>query len=313
MKNNLFEYSNTNKRYYTLDYYLKQTYNSKVFKVSLNADFTCPNRDGSVAVGGCTFCSGLGSGDFAGDVSDSLDQQFEQVKARMHLKWPKAKYIAYFQAFTNTYASLDKLKEVYLPFVNKENVVALDIATRPDCLSEEIIKFLDELSNEIDIWLDLGLQTTYNETARNFNRGYDYQVFEDVVKRLSKTKIKVCVHLINGLPEEDEAMMIENVKRVGKLPIDGIKIHMLHLIKQTKMANDYLIKPFELLSKDKYVEIVVKQLRYLPKHIIIHRLSGDAKADDLVAPMWTLKKIDVLNSIDKLMAQEDVYQGDLNE
>lgn len=313
MNNNKFEYSNTNKRYYTLDYYLKQTYHSKVFKVSLNANFTCPNRDGKIATGGCTFCSGLGSGDFAGHVEDSLEQQFEKVKARMHLKWPQAKYIAYFQAFTNTYASLTKLKEVYLPFVNKENVVALDIATRPDCLSEEIIVFLDDLADKIDIWLDLGLQTTYDQSAKNFNRGYDYQVFEDVVKRLSKTKLKVCVHLINGLPDENEAMMIENVKRVASLPIDGLKIHMLHLIKGTKMASNYLKNPFNLLTKDEYVAIVVKQLRYLPKHIIVHRLSGDAKADDLVAPLWTLKKIDVLNSIDKLMAQEDVYQGDLNE
>lgn len=311
MKDNLFEFSNTNKRYHTLDYHLKNKYNSKVFKVSLNADFTCPNRDGKVAYGGCSFCSGLGSGDFAGNVNESLDLQFDNIKKRMHLKWPNAKYIAYFQAFTNTYASLDKLKEVYLPFVNKENVVALDIATRPDCLSDEIIEFLDNLSKDIDVWLDLGLQTTYDSTAQSFNRGYDYDVFLDTISRLSKTNIKVCVHIINGLKDESQEMMIENVKRLSKLPIDGIKIHMLHLIKNTKMANEYLTEEFRMLDKDEYVDTVVKQLRYLPKHIIIHRLSGDANKDDLVAPMWTLKKVDVLNSIDKTMAFNDYYQGDL--
>lgn len=313
MKLNLFEYSNTNKRYHTLDYYLKNKYQSKVFKVSLNADFTCPNRDGSIAFGGCSFCSGLGSGDFAGNINDSLDQQFEDIKARMHLKWPKAKYIAYFQAFTNTYAPLDKLKEVYLPFVGRENVVALDIATRPDCLSDEVIEFLDELSQEIDIWLDLGLQTTHDEIARSFNRGYDYEVFEKVIEKLSKTNLKVCVHIINGLPNESEEMMLENIKRLAKLDIQGIKIHMLHLIKNTKMANEYLKTGFDLLTRDEYIALVVKQLRHLPKEIIVHRLSGDASASDLVAPLWTLKKIDVLNGIDKLMALEDVYQGDLYE
>lgn len=313
MKNNLFEFSNTNKRYHTLDYYLKNKYHSKVFKVSLNADFTCPNRDGSIAFGGCSFCSGLGSGDFAGNVSDSLDKQFEDIKAKMHLKWPQAKYIAYFQAFTNTYAPIEKLKEVYLPFINKENVVALDIATRPDCLSDEIIEFIDSLTKDIDIWIDLGLQTTYDKTAKEFNRGYDYEVFLDTINRLSKTNIKVCVHLINGLKGETRDMMIENVKKLSHLPIDGIKIHMLHLVKNTKMANEYLSEKFKLLEKDEYVDIVVKQLRNLNKNIIVHRLSGDASKDDLVAPMWTLKKIDVLNSIDKVMAANNYYQGDLYE
>ncbi|MDH6603783.1 radical SAM protein (TIGR01212 family) [Bacilli bacterium PM5-9] len=308
-----FEYSNDNKRYHTFNYYLKEKYHSKVFKVSLNANFSCPNRDGKIAYGGCSFCSSLGSGEYAGNINNDLLEQFEQVKSMMHQKWDKAKYIAYFQAYTNTYAPLETLKEMYEPFVEMENVVALAIATRPDCLENDVIEYLDSLTSKLDVWVELGLQTTNDEIAKSFNRGYDYDVFLDCLNRLEKTNIKVCVHLINGLFNESKEMMIENAKKLSKLKIDAIKIHMLHLITDSKMGKEYLNKPWDLLSLDEYVEIVVEQLRYLRKEIVVQRLTGDAKKDDLIAPLWTLNKTNVLNSIDKYMKNNNYMQGDLCE
>ncbi|MDF9867762.1 radical SAM protein (TIGR01212 family) [Bacilli bacterium PM5-3] len=308
-----FEYSNDNKRYHTFNYYLKEKYHSKVFKVSLNANFSCPNRDGKIAYGGCSFCSSLGSGEYAGNINNDLLEQFEQVKSMMHQKWDKAKYIAYFQAYTNTYAPLETLKEMYEPFVAMENVVALAIATRPDCLENDVIEYLASLTSKLDVWVELGLQTTSDEIAKSFNRGYDYDVFLDCLNRLEKTNIKVCVHLINGLFNESKEMMIENAKKLSKLKIDAIKIHMLHLITDSKMGKEYLNKPWDLLSLDEYVEIVVEQLRYLRKEIVVQRLTGDAKKDDLIAPLWTLNKTNVLNSIDKYMKNNNYMQGDLCE
>lgn len=308
-----FKYSNDNKRYHTFNYYLKNKYQSKVFKVSLNAAFSCPNRDGKVSVGGCTFCSSLGSGDFAGNINDDLIKQFHDIKEKMHVKWPQAKYIAYFQAYTNTYAPLATLKEMYQPFVQMDNTVALAIATRPDCLEQDVIDYLDGLSLKQDIWIELGLQTTNNKIAQSFNRGYDYEVFLDTINRLSKTNIKVCVHLINGLPNESKEMMIDNAKKLSKLPIDALKIHMLHIVEHTKMAQDYKKQPWDLLSLEQYVEIVAEQLRYLPDNIVMQRLTGDAFKEDLIVPQWTLNKTNVLNSIDKYMAANDFIQGELYE
>ena len=308
-----FEFSNDNKRYYTFNYYLRKTYQSKVFKVSLNTNLSCPNRDGKVGVGGCSFCSNQGSGEFAGDIKDDLMKQFNEVKNKQHLKWPNAKYITYFQAFTNTYAPLALLKEMFEPFTNLDNVVALAIATRPDCLDEEKISYLNSLCDKVDVWIELGLQTTFDNTATNFNRGYDYQLFLETLDKLSKTKIKVCVHLINGLPLETKEMMIENVKRISNLEIDAVKIHMLHIVSDSKWGQDYLRKPFPLLTLDEYVEIVVKQLRYLRKDIVVQRLTGDAKKENLLTPKWTLNKTNVLNSIDKYLAKNNYQQGDLNE
>ena len=310
---NNFEYSDDNKRYYTFNYYLKEKYHSKVFKVSLNADFTCPNRDGKVGVGGCSFCNTLGSGEYAGAITDNLIDQFNSIKEKMHVKWPEAKYIAYFQAYTNTYAPLETLKATYESFITMDNVLALAIATRPDCLSAEIISYLDSLTDKLDIWLELGLQTTHDKIAQSFNRGYDYEAFLDCINRLKDTNIKVCVHLINGLPNETKEMMIENVQRVTRLPIDAIKIHMLHLIIDSKWGQEYLKKTWSLLSLEEYVEIVVEQLRYLKKDIVIQRLTGDAKKENLIAPLWTLNKTNVLNSIDKYMAKNNYKQGDLYE
>ena len=305
--------SNDNKRYYTFNYYLKETYQSKVFKVSLNANFSCPNRDGFVGFGGCSFCSSSGSGEYAGNTQDNLIKQFEDIKEKMHLKWKDAKYIAYFQAYTNTYAPLKRLKECYQPFLDNPDVLALAIATRPDCLALETIAYLDSLTTQKDIWLELGLQTTYDESAQSFNRCYDYEVFLECLAKLEKTKLKVCVHLINGLPNETREMMIENVKRLSKLPIQAIKIHMLHLVTDAKMGQEYLKKPWSLLTLEEYVEICAEQLRYLREDIIIQRLTGDAKKENLIEPQWTLNKTNVLNSIDKYMVKNNYMQGDLSE
>lgn len=308
---NNFKYSLDNKRYHTFNYYLKNKYHQKVSKVSLNANFSCPNRDGLKGYGGCHFCSSVGSGEYAGDINDSLLIQYEDIKQKMALKWPNSKYIAYFQAYTNTYASLDTLKKTYTPFINKEEIVALSIATRPDCLDDDVIDYLNSLTNKIDVWIELGLQTTYDETALSFNRGYLYEEFLKTMNRLSKTNIKVCLHMINGLPNETKDMMIENIKRISKLKIDAIKIHMLHIVNDSYWGKEYLNKPYDLLTIDEYIEIVCTQLRYIPQEIIIQRLTGDAKKENLLAPSWTLNKTNVLNSIDKYMVSNNIYQGDL--
>lgn len=310
---NKFKYSDDNKRYHSFNYYLKNHYRNKVFKVSLNAGFSCPNRTGEKSYGGCTFCSQDGSGDFAGDVNDDLMKQFNDVKEQIHQKWANADHIAYFQAYSNTYAPVEELKKIYDPFLKIPSVKALAIATRPDCLDEKIVAYLDSLTSQKDIWLELGLQTTDDKIAASFNRGYDFQTFIDALNLLKDTNIKVCVHIINGLPDETKEMMIQNVKRISHFKIDAIKIHMLHLINNSQMGRDYQKKPFSLLSLDEYVKLVVEQLRYLPDDVVVQRLTGDAKKEDLIAPEWILNKTNVLNSIDKYMAANDFYQGDLYE
>lgn len=307
---NLFKYSNDNKRYHTFNYYLRNKYKNKVFKVSLNANLGCPNRDGTKAYGGCTFCSSLGSGDYAGDKRLSFEEQYQQQLAMMRNKWPDGKPIAYFQAYTNTYAALPVLKAMYEPFMKKDEVVAIAIATRADCLEDDTIAYLQELTKEKDVWIELGLQSIYDDTAKAINRGHTLKEFEDAIKRLSKTDIKICVHLMNSLPNETKEMMVNTAKYVGSLPIHAIKIHMLHVIKNTKMGNDYLKHPFPLQSLEEYVDTVVEQLRHIPEEIVIERLTGDAVKEDLIAPEWTLKKTIVLNEIDKKMKALDCYQGD---
>ena len=305
---NPFIYSNDNKRYHTFNYYLKNTYQNKIFKVPLDAGFTCPNRDGSVAYGGCTFCSALGSGDSV-IRSDDLMKQFDEGVKMMRNKWPNGKGMAYFQAYTNTYAPLERLKELFEPFILREDVVALCVATRADCLNDENIEYLNSLTKQKDVWVEVGLQSMHDETAKRINRGHDYACFLNAIEKLSKTNLKICVHIINGLPYETKEMMIDTIKSISKLPIHAVKIHMLHLIKNTKMAKEYEENPFHLLTQEEYVEIVCEQLTYLPKEIVLERLTGDGIASDLIAPLWTIKKVCVLNEIDKYMAKHDIYQG----
>ena len=307
--NNPFPYSFDNKRYQTWNYYLQTTFQTKVAKVPINAYFTCPNRDGTKGIGGCTFCSGQGSGDFPIDPQKDLLLQFEQRKTIMENKWPNCAKMVYFQAYTNTYAPLETLKQLYQPFVEKEDVIGICIGTRSDCLTQECIDYLQEITKQKEVWIELGLQTIHDTTAKQINRCSTYQEFLDAVNKLSKTDIKVCVHIINGLPNETKEMMLETVQALAKLPIHALKIHMLHIIDGSLMAKEYKQNPWPLLSIEDYVEIVVDQLELLPQNIILQRLTGDGMEDILLAPMWTKKKTIVLNEIDKEMVRRDTYQG----
>lgn len=304
------EYITNQHRYYNVDFYYKSKYNSKVFKVALNGNFTCPNRDGKLSTKGCTFCSDLGSGDFAGNRNHSLQDQFKTVKDMMLLKWNKAKYIAYFQANTNTYAPISKLKDLFeQALLLDKDIVCLDIATRPDCISEETLNYLGELNTRTDVVVELGLQTMHDTTAKKINRGYKLDVFIDAVKRLRSKNIEVIVHIINGLPNETKDMMIETVKFLNTLDIQGIKIHSLYILKGSVIEEQFKNKEFEMLSLNEYVDIVCEQLANIKDDIVIHRINGDAPRNLLVEPRWSLKKLVVMNEIDKEMKKRDYYQG----
>ena len=302
----MFKYSLDNKRYHTLNYYYRHKYGKKVFKVSLNANFSCPNK---INGNGCIFCSKLGSGDFAGNASLDLITQFNEVKEIMERKWPDAYYIGYFQANTNTYAPVNILKTKFEPILKMPNLVGLSIATRSDCINEECLDYLKDLNTRTNLTIELGLQSMYDETLKYINRGHDLNNFITCVKKLKESNIKVVVHIINGLPGETKEMMINTAKFLNDLDIDGIKIHMLHVIKNTPLADIYLARPFPILTKDEYIDIVVSQLEVLKPKIVIHRLTGDPKKEDLIAPDWVLKKFVVLNDIDKEMKRRDTYQG----
>lgn len=306
---NNFKYTNSNKRYHTLDYYYKNRFHEKVFKVSLNAGFSCPNIDGKVGYGGCIYCSKTGSGEFAGNKEDSLEKQFLEIKNMMLKKWPKAKYIGYFQARTNTYAPVNELKKMYEKILNQENVIGLNIATRPDAISDECLDYLEELNKKTYLTIELGLQTTKEETTKLINRCHSLQCFENMVKKLRERNIDVVVHIINGLPYETKKDMLNTVKYLNKLDIQGIKIHMLSITKDTPIEKMYQEEKFKLLSKEEYIDIVVDQLELLREEIVIHRITGDPKLDELIEPTWLTKKFCVLNDIDKEMVRRDTYQG----
>ena len=305
----MFKYSDSNKRYYTLDYFYKHKFNSKVFKVSLNGGFTCPNKDGKVGIGGCIYCSKSGSGEYAGDVKKDLVTQFNEVKEMMLKKWPKAKYIGYFQANTNTYAPLEELKEKYETILKLDNVVGLNIATRPDAISEECLDYLEELSKKTYLTIELGLQTIHDKTSKFINRCHTLECFENMVKELRKRNINIVVHIINGLPYETKEMMIDTVKYLSKLDIQGIKIHMLSILKDTKLAEIYNDNKFKLITRNEYIDIVCDQLEYLREDIVVHRITGDPKVSDLIEPDWLIKKVTILNDIDKEMSKRNSYQG----
>ena len=305
----MFKYSNTNKRYHTLDYFYKQKFNSKVFKVSLNAGFTCPNIDGTVGVGGCIYCSNLGSGESAGNSKDDLITQFNEVKDMMSKKWPNGKYIGYFQAHTNTYAPIEVLKEKYETILKLDNVVGLSIATRPDSISDECLDYLEELSKQTYLTVELGLQTIHEETSKFINRCHSLNCFEDMVNNLRSKNINVVVHVINGLPYETKEMMLDTIKYLNKLDIQGIKIHMLSILKNTKLGHIYENEPFDILTREQYIDIVCDQIEHLRPEIVINRITGDPKADDLIAPNWLIKKVTILNDIDKELVRRNSYQG----
>ncbi len=304
-----FKYSNSNKRYYTLDYFYKEKFKSKVFKISLNAGFSCPNKDGTKGYGGCIYCSKLGSGDYAGQKEKSLIQQFNDVKNMMLHKWPDSKYIVYFQANTNTYAPVHILKEKYESVLFLDNVIGINIATRPDSITEECLDYLEKLNKQTYLTIELGLQTIHDKTSKLINRGHDLKCFEEMVKKLRDKNINVVVHIINGLPYESKDMMIETAKYLSNLDIQGIKIHMLHILKDTALANLYEKEHFHVLTREEYVDIVCSQLEVLREDIVIHRITGDPNPEDLIEPQWLIKKFGVLNEIDKEMAKRDTHQG----
>lgn len=297
------------KRYHTYNEHLRDLFKDKVFKVSLDAGFTCPNRDGTLGRDGCVYCSERGSGDFAGDQKLSLHDQFIEVKDRMKKKWPSAKYIAYFQAYTNTYASLERLREVYEEALGEENVVGLSISTRPDCLPDDVLDYLEELNQRTYLWVELGLQSSHDRTMEWIGRGHDYSQFLKGLEQLQARGIRVCVHIILGLPGESKAEMLETARAVAALPIQGIKIHLLHVLRGTPLAAIYNQEPFELMTKEDYVSLVVDILELLPPEIVIHRLTGDGPPDDLIGPLWSRKKWEVLNAIDAELELRDTWQG----
>lgn len=302
-----FKYSLDNKRYHTLNYYYNRKYGCKVFKVSLNAGFSCPNIDGTKGYGGCIYCA-HGSGDYYENNTDLLTQ-FNEVKEKLHKKWPKAKYIGYFQANTNTYAPLSELKEKYELILAQDNVVGLNIATRPDSISDEVLSYLEKLSKKTDLVIELGLQTVHDKTAKLINRGSTLNEFENCLKKLNDKNINVVVHIINGLPYETKEMMLETAKFLSNKKILGIKIHMLHILKDTNLFKLYLKENFHVLTKEEYVDIVCDQLEYLNENIVINRITGDPNKEELIEPTWLTKKFGVLNEIDKELKRRNTYQG----
>lgn len=304
----MFKYSLDNKRYHTLNYYLKNRFHEKVYKVSLNAGFTCPNIDGTKGYGGCIYCSKTGSGEFGGNINDDLITQFNKVKEVMDKKW-HGKYIAYFQARSNTYAPVNILKERYETVLKLDNVIGLFIATRCDCITDECLDYLTLLNKRTYLTIELGLQTIHESTSKLINRGHTLKEFTDTVKKLRERNIDVVVHIINGLPYETKEMMLETVKFVNKLDIQGIKIHMLNIIKDTPLETLYNKEHFHVLTKEEYIDIVISELELLDSKIVIHRITADPDPKTLIEPTWLLKKTVLLNDIDKEMKRRNTYQG----
>lgn len=299
------------KRFHTWNYEMRSQFQDKVFKVMLDAGFTCPNRDGTIAKGGCTFCSARGSGDFAGSRRDDLVTQFNTIRDRQHLKWPNAKYIGYFQAYTNTYAPVEVLREYYEVILKQPGVVGLSIATRPDCLPDDVIEYLAELNERTYLWVEMGLQTIHDSTSELINRAHDTECYLRAVEKLRKHNIRVCTHIIYGLPQEDHEMMLATGKAVSKMDVQGIKIHLLHLMRKTPMVKQYEAGLLRFLERDEYVNLIVDTLEFLPPEMIIHRLTGDAPRELLIGPMWSLDKWPVLNGIDAELKRRDTWQGKL--
>ncbi|MDR3601786.1 MAG: TIGR01212 family radical SAM protein [Desulfosporosinus sp.] len=297
------------KRYHTFNEHLRERFGGKIFKVSLDAGFTCPNRDGTLGRGGCVYCSERGSGDFAGEQGLAIADQFLEVTERMKKKWPSAQYIAYFQAYTNTYAPIERLRAVYEEALAEENVVGLSISTRPDCLPEDVLDYLEELNQRTYMWVELGLQSIHDRTMAWIERGHNYAQFLKGLEQLRSKGIRVCAHIILGLPGETKAEMMETVQAVAKLPLQGIKIHLLHVLRGTPLAAIYQREPFELMTKADYVALVVDSLEILPSEMVIHRLTGDGPPADLIGPLWSRKKWEVLNAIDAELERRNTWQG----
>lgn len=303
----------TNKHYFALADYYEKLFHKKIAKIALNANFTCPNKDGTKGIGGCTYCSKLGSGDTAGDKNLPLELQYLQVQKRIVRKWPNASYIFYLQANSNTYADINTLKELYerVLQIDPLHTAGLSIATRPDCFTEDIYNYLEELNKRTHLTIELGLQTSNEQTAKKINRCSTNEEFITAVLNLRKRNIEVVVHIINGLPWETKEDMMNTIEFLNQLDISGIKFHSLLVLKDTLLYKQYQDHPFPLLSLEEYASIVTEQIRRLKPNIVIHRLAADALKNDVVLPDWTQKKLVIMNTIDKLFKENDYYQGDL--
>lgn len=302
-----------NKPYYSLDYYCKQKYNEKLYKIALDAGFTCPNRDGTLDTRGCIFCSAGGSGDFAvKSANKTIHEQIIEGISLFHNKKIGNHFIAYFQAYTNTYGSYEFLKEIYTQALSEELISGISIATRPDCLSPQVLSLLNDLKIEFPekfIWIELGLQTIHESTARFIRRGYSLDMFDKAINNLNKINIQIIVHIILGLPNETKEMIINTIDYLNQCPISGIKLQLLHVLKGTDLADLYSKKSYQVLSFDEYINILISCIQKLSPDIVIHRVTGDGPKDILIAPLWSLNKRNVLNSLHKKMNEQKAYQG----
>ena len=301
---------NKSRPYYTANDFYLDRFGTKVFKVPVNGGFTCPNRDGTLSKEGCLYCSETGSGEFAGKVTDSLAVQYQQTRAMMNAKWPAAKTIVYFQAFTNTYAPVSRLRELFETALKLDkDIVGLSIATRPDCLPDDVVEYLSDLNRRTFLTVEVGLQTIHKQTAMIINRRHDLDTFASAVAKLSEHGIHTVAHIIDGLPGESKEMMLDTIRYLNTKAIQGVKIHMLYILKNTRMADYYRDHPFPILSREEYVDIVADQIELLRPDIVLYRLTGDARRSELLEPFWTQKKFVVTNEIDKLLRKRKSFQG----
>ena len=291
--------------YYSLNQYVRDTFGQKVYKIAIDGGFTCPNRDGTLDTRGCIFCSGAGSGEFAQDRTETIAMQIAKGKERVAKKIKNGKYIAYFQAFTNTYAPVSRLRELYEEAMAQEDIVALSIATRPDCLSAEVIELLAECNRIMPVWVELGLQTIHEDTAQYIRRGYALPIFDDAVRRLQMAGLSVIVHVILGLPGESREDMLATVDYVGKSGVDGIKLQLLHVIRKTDLEKEYQRGKFRVMELEEYVQLVADCIALLPENMVIHRMTGDGDKRTLVAPMWSADKKRVLNRLNQVIRERD--------
>jgi len=297
------------KNYHTLDYELKKVFGEKAIKLSINGGFTCPNRDGTLSEKGCIFCSEKGSGDFAGDVDSSIHKQIDDQIKLLSKKWKSSTFIAYFQSFTNTYDTVENLRKKYYEALSVDNVKGIAIATRPDCINEDIAKLLSEINEKTFLWVELGLQTIHENTSNLIRRGYNLSVFDEAIRKLNKYNIRVVVHLILGLPEEDNEKVLDSVRYISDKNIWGVKLHLLHVLKNTDLAKYYYKTNFKILSQEEYVSLACDCLELLPEDVVIHRITGDGKRSELIAPLWSLNKLQVLNDIDYELLRRNSFQG----
>ena len=308
---NPFENSDTNKRYYTYDYYLRRTFGGKCAKLPIDAGFTCPNIDGRCGHGGCIYCSGRGSGDFAELPSLSVTEQIAKTREKLGFKWSVERVIPYFQAHTNTYAPTEILRDKFYEALGTDGAVGLNIATRADCLEESTVELLLELAEKTELTVELGLQTSNDDTANIINRGHSFEDFCNGYQKLrsASDKIRICVHLIFGLPGESEEDMLRTVRDVASLMPDQVKLHLLHVIKGTRLAAMYERGEYVPMEREAYIDTVVKAIELLPPDTVVARVTGDGMADSLLAPLWSIKKVAVINDIDKLLYERDTFQG----